>query len=84
MPSLNFASGRNSKATPILSAGSSMTCASRPYSVSASSALGFSSVSQTRRTSAAGVPRTMNGLKLSKVPMALSATSPPFGASGFT
>ena len=26
----------------------------------------------------------MNGLKLSNVPMVLSATSPPFGASGLT
>ena len=29
------------------------------------------------------VPRTMNGLKLSKLPTAASATSPPLGAFGF-
>jgi hypothetical protein len=33
---------------------------------------------------AAGLPRRMNGLKLSKVPTAQLRSSPPFGASGLT
>ena len=66
------------------SAGNSITFARRQYSVSASPILGIIRVSQTRNTSEAAVPRTMNGLKLSKVPTLLTATSPPLGASGFT
>ena len=31
----------------------------------------------------AGEPRTMNGLRLSKLPTAASDTLPPLGASGF-
>jgi hypothetical protein len=33
---------------------------------------------------AAGVPRTMNGLKLSNVPAETEFSVPPFGASGLT
>jgi hypothetical protein len=33
---------------------------------------------------AAAVPRTMKGLKLSKVPKAAELSVPPFGASGLT
>jgi hypothetical protein len=41
-------------------------------------------LSQHSATSAGAVPRTMNGLRLSKLPISASAISPPFGAAGFT
>ena len=84
VPSLNRASGRSTKATERWSAATSTDSARWQYPVDASSASGASRESNSRVTPSAAVPRTTKGLKLSKVPMADSTSSPPFGASGLT
>ncbi len=73
--------------TDNLSAATSMSCASNPYTVVGSSRVPVSSVSKTRLESPGGaVPFSVNGLYLSKLVLRVGGTSrnsPPFGAFGF-
>ena len=71
-------------ATQDRSSGISTDPARSPYSVKASSWVPVSRLSKTDPAPAAGTPLRVNGLKVSKVPMADSRTLPPLGAFGFT
>src|SRR5881628_1232226 len=83
LPSWKRASGRSVNVTQERSAGTSTLSAINPYSEEGSSDEATVSVSKSWPAPAAGTPLRMKGLRLSKVPIAASRTSPPLGASGF-
>ena len=83
LPSWKRASGRSVNVTQERSTGTSTLSAINPYSEDGSSDEATVSVSKSWPAPAAGTPLRMKGLRLSKVPIAASRTSPPLGASGF-